>query len=166
MRQRYQAPIPRQIALRRRAITAAPGMRARIREIQAELLDELHRLDAAAQDLVWRRQAVVTELGRCRDALGHAGTHWKRDPLPADVDTEPEGTIDIRGQDLRHAVTAVMRAAGAPVDVGQIHRMLLAHGRRPAGRPSQAISNALRAELAKGRVVRLDRGVYAWSTDG
>jgi hypothetical protein len=160
MRKRHPRRIPRAVALRPRMIPATPAVRTRIQEIQAELVDELHRIDAAVQDLVMQRLDVTTELRRCRDGLGHVGTHLKRVPLPADVDIRPEGTIEIRGADLTQAVTAMVRAAGRPVTVGEIHRMLLAHGRRPAGRASQAISNALRPEVAKGRVVRVSRGVY------
>lgn len=161
MSQRYQDRIPRAVALRSRVMVATPAVRARIEALQSELLEELHRIDTLAQDLVWRRQRVVGELRRCRDGLGQVGLHCKRQPLPGDIDTEPDGTIEISGPELRRAVTAMVHAAGAPVDVSQIHRMLLAHGRRPDGRPSQAISNALRPEVAAGRIVRLNRGVYA-----
>jgi hypothetical protein len=148
------------VALRPRMILAGPLVRARIQEIQTELLDELHRIDAAAQDLVVRRHEVVAELRQCRDGLGRVGTHFKRAPLPADVDALPEGTTAIAGPDLTQAVTAMVQAAGRPVSLSQIHRMLLAHGLHPAGRPSQAISNALRPEVAARRVVRLQRGIY------
>jgi hypothetical protein len=141
-------------------LLAHPRMRARIEEIQSQLLDELHRIDDEVQQLVWRRELVVKELRRCRDAFGHVGTHWRREPLPGDIDTEPNGTVEIAGVDLRQALAAMVRDADRPVRIGELHRMLLAHGRRPAGRASQAISNALRAEVAAGRVVRVDRGVY------
>ena len=157
----HRARIPREVALRPRLLLAMPAVRARIEEIQRELLDELHSIDEQVQSLIWRRQAVVAELRRCRDGLGHAGTHWKRQPLPGDVDAEPEGTIAIGGPDLRRVVAEIVHGAGKPVDINEIYRMLLAGGHRPAGRFSQAISNALRPEVAAGRILRLDRGLYA-----
>jgi hypothetical protein len=160
MRARDPASIPRATALRPRMYPTTPLMRARIAGIQAQLLDELHQIDAEVQDLVERRLEVVAELRLCRDGLGPIGIPGKRQPLPRDIDAEPEGTVEIAGPDLTQAVNAMLQAAGRPVSLSEMHRMLLAHGLRPAGRPSQAISNALRPGVARGRVVRLDRGIY------
>jgi hypothetical protein len=136
-------------------------VKARIEEIQAELLEELHRIDAEATTLVARRANVVAELRRCRDAFGGIGSHRiKRVPLPLDIDAIPEGTRPIGGAALREAIAAVVQRADHPLRVNEIHRMLLAWGLNPKGRPSKAISDALRAEVRAGRVLRLLRGLY------
>jgi hypothetical protein len=155
-------PVSRQWALRPKQFPAAGAVREKVEEIQTELLDDLRTIDDEVQALVWRRQAVVAELRRCRDALSGAPTKYtRRVPLPGDVDAEPEDTRLLTGTNLREAAAAMVRAAARPVTVTEIHRMLLANGMRAAGRYAKAISDALRAEVAAGRVVKVYRGVYA-----
>ena len=150
------------MVLRRRPIGVAGGAkRVRIREIQAELLAELQEIDAEIQRSADRRSVVVDGLRRCRDAISGPETpHIKRDPLPRDVDTEPRGTVELRGHELRDAIRHVLRAAGRPMTVGEIHRGLLVRGFRPARRASKSISDALAVERRRGRVERLRRGEF------
>jgi hypothetical protein len=155
-------PIFRQWALRPKQFPATGAMKEKVEEIQAELLDDLRTIDGEVQELVWRRQAVVAELRRCRDALSGAATKYtRRVPLPSDVDAEPEDTRPLTGTNLREAAAAMVHAAARPVTVTEIHRMLLAHGMRATGRYAKAISDVLRVEVAAGRLVKVDRGVYA-----
>lgn len=151
------------IVLRRRPVGVAGGAkRARIREIQAELLAELQEIDAEVQRLVDRRSIVVDGLHRCRDAISGPETpHVKRDPLPRDLDTEPRGTVELRGNELRDAIRHVLRAAGRPLTLGEVRRGLLARGLRPPGRASKTISDALAVEVRQGRAERLRRGEFA-----
>jgi hypothetical protein len=113
------------------------------------------------EQLVARRQHIMAELRRCRDAFGRVGyARSKRVPLPGDVDAIPEGAVPIAGRPLRQAAAALVVMAGRPVSVDDIHRMLLARGLNPEGRPSKAISDALRYEVTAGRLSRVARGVY------
>lgn len=150
------------MVLRRRPIGVAGGAkRVRIREIQAELLAELQEIDAEIHRLADRRSVVVDGLRRCRDAISGPKTpHIKRDPLPRDVDTEPRGTVELRGHELRDAIRHVLRAAGRPMTLGEIHRGLLARGLHPPRRASKTISDALAVEVRQGRVERLRRGEF------
>jgi hypothetical protein len=59
----------------------------------------------------------------------------------------------------------MVRLAAWPVSVSDIHRLLLAHGLRPSTPPSMRIANALRPEVAAGRIVRVSRGIYALGDD-
>ncbi|HEY1116429.1 MAG TPA: hypothetical protein VGE43_01905 [Acidimicrobiales bacterium] len=51
-------------------------------------------------------------------------------------------------------------AAGATCTVGELVDTIERCGFRLAGRPSKVISDALRTEVARGRVVRVGRGRY------
>jgi hypothetical protein len=128
---------------------------------QDHLLAELHGIDTQSATLAGWREAIVAELRRCRDARGWVDIQRRRVPLPGDVDAEPEGTRPLHGPDLRDAVVAAVYAAGRPVTVSEIHRMLMSCGQRPCGDASKGISNALRVPVATGVVHRLPRGVYA-----
>jgi hypothetical protein len=72
----------------------------------------------------------------------------------------PEGTTPISGRELREAIAMVLRDVGRPVNINEIHRMLLARGLTTEGRASKAISDALRTEVMAGRLTRLERGIY------
>jgi hypothetical protein len=65
----------------------------------------------------------------------------------------------LRGVELRYALTLYLGQHG-PQTVPQLIDALTYQGFSFAGRPSKAISDALRWELARGRVRRLSRGVY------
>jgi len=49
------------------------------------------------------------------------------------------------------------------VRVDELHRGLLVRGLRAPAPPSKAIWNALRAEVARARVVRTGRGEFSWA---
>jgi hypothetical protein len=153
--------VSRQFALLPRQRCGSADLRTAIYEIQAELLQQLGEVDAEVEGLVARRQDIVADLRRCRDALGRQGYRRRgRVPLPADVDAVPDGTTPISGTELREAIAAVVRGVGRPVSIDDIYRMLLARGLNTTGRPSKAISDALAIEVDAGRVRRVDRGVY------
>jgi hypothetical protein len=135
-------------------------VRAKLVEVQQELVNELETVEAELLRLSTRRSAIVAELRRCRDAFGYADMHHRRFPLAGDIDAVPENTREIAGSELRGAVAEMVRIASRPVTVEEIYRMLLAHGLRPAGYHAEKISNALRAEVKAGRVLRLARGMY------
>jgi hypothetical protein len=158
-------PVTRTRAMRPRYFLAQGAIKAKILEIQSELLAELREIDDQVQTLVVRRNAVVGELRRCRDAFGGVGAkHMRRIPLPTEVDAEPEGTREVTGRDLREAAAVMLASAGRAVTTSDLHRMLLASGLRVPGRYAKAISDALRPEVAAGRVVKIDRGIYAQSS--
>jgi hypothetical protein len=59
-------------------------------------------------------------------------------------------------------VLVLVSRSGGPVRVAELERAVAAAGFRAGpGRASKAISDALRWEVARGRVVRVARGQYA-----
>jgi hypothetical protein len=65
----------------------------------------------------------------------------------------------LRGTELRYVLTHHLHLHG-PATVAELIDMLEFHGFETRGRPSKAISDALRWELRKGRVGRGRRGRY------
>jgi hypothetical protein len=153
--------VPFHVALRPRSLPGAfPPAERVIAAYQDHLLTELRSIDEQAASLATWRQAIVMELRRCRDARGWVDMHRRRAPLPGDVDAAPEETRPIAGSDLRDAAVAAIYAARRPVNVTEIYRMLCSWGVAPAGNRSRTISDALRAPVAAGVIIRLARGVY------
>ncbi|WP_101950024.1 hypothetical protein [Mycobacterium sp. 3519A] len=68
-------------------------------------------------------------------------------------------SLQVRGTDLRYLITAYLFDHG-PASVNDLVDALAYHGFRTAGRASKAVSEALRREIAQGRVTRLRRGRY------
>lgn len=66
------------------------------------------------------------------------------------------------GRSLRFVVVDELMRAGRPVTVAEMVELLAAAGFTLRGRPSKVISDALRWEIRRGRVVRLRRGVYRY----
>jgi hypothetical protein len=67
--------------------------------------------------------------------------------------------LTVSGADLRYLLTAYLVDHG-PATVDELIDALAYHGFHPSGRPSKAVSDALRWEVAHGRAVRLRRGHY------
>jgi hypothetical protein len=65
----------------------------------------------------------------------------------------------LRGIELRYALTLHLYQHG-PATVTELIDVLGRHGVDVSGRPSKAVSDALRWEIGRGRVRRLRRGVY------
>ena len=153
--------VPFHVAMRPRSLPGAfPPAERVIAAYQDHLLAQLRSIDEQAATLAAWRDAIVAELRRCRDARGWVDMHGRRAPLPGDVDAQPEGTRPLVGGDLRDAAVAAIYAARRPVTVTEIYRMLCSWGAAPAGNRSRAISDALRAPVAAGVVIRRARGVY------
>lgn len=68
-------------------------------------------------------------------------------------------TLQLRGIELRYVLTMHLLLHG-PATVAELITVLDWHGFRVRGRPSKAVSDALRWELARGRVYRRGRGRY------
>ncbi len=68
-------------------------------------------------------------------------------------------SVEVRGTDLRYLLTAYLFDHG-PATVDELVEALAYHGFRTVGRASKSISDALRWEMAHGRVVRFRRGRY------
>ncbi len=66
----------------------------------------------------------------------------------------------LRGIDLRYLLTAYLHELG-PLSVAQLVSELTDQGFELTGRPSKTISDALRWERRRGRVIRVGRGRYA-----
>lgn len=153
--------VPFHVALRPRTLPGAfPPAERVIAAYQDHLLAELRSIDAQAATLAAWRESIVAELRRCRDARGWVDMHRRRAPLPGDVDAEASGTRPLSGTDLRDAVVSAVYAAARPVTLAEIYRMLCSCGVSPAGDRSQRISDALRAPIAAGIVIRIGRGAY------
>lgn len=69
----------------------------------------------------------------------------------------------VRGWELRWLLTITLRNHAEPMTVAQMVTELERRGFAFDRRPSQAVSDALRAEIGKGRVRRVSRGVYAFA---
>lgn len=67
--------------------------------------------------------------------------------------------LTVCGTDLRYLLTAYLYDHGCAT-VEELVDALAYHGFRPPGRSSKAVSDALRWESARGRVVRVRRGHY------
>jgi hypothetical protein len=154
--------VPFNVAMRPRTLPGAfPPAERVIAAYQEHLLAELRAIDTQSATMAGWREAIVAELRRCRDARGWVDIQRRRAPLPGDIDAEPAGTRRVDGPDLRDAAVAAIHAAGRPVSVSEIHRMLMSCGLRAGGDRSKSISNALRAAVAGGVVRRVSWGVYA-----
>lgn len=67
--------------------------------------------------------------------------------------------LRLRGRDLRYVLTMHIALHG-PATVPDLISALTWHGFDVAGRPSKTVSDALRWEIRRGRVRRLERGLY------
>ena len=67
--------------------------------------------------------------------------------------------IELRGIELRYVLTWYLSHHG-PTTVGELVDALGQHGFAFRGRPSKAVSDALRWEMGRDRVRRVGRGVY------
>lgn len=67
----------------------------------------------------------------------------------------------VRGLELRSLLVLVLLDRGGPVSVSELSEAVGRSGFAVRGRPSKQIADALRWEVARGRVVRLERGMYA-----
>lgn len=67
--------------------------------------------------------------------------------------------MNLRGIELRY-VLAMQLTVHGPATIGELIDALKWHGFRVRGRASKAISDALRWEVGRGRVLRLGRGRY------
>jgi hypothetical protein len=68
-------------------------------------------------------------------------------------------SLEVTGTDLRYLLTAYLFDHG-PATVDELVEALTYHGFHTAGRTSQAVSDALRCEIGRGRVIRFRRGRY------
>ena len=70
--------------------------------------------------------------------------------------------VELRSLDLRSLLVLSLLRCGRPMAVVELERAVAAAGFRAGpGRPGKAISDVLRAEVARGRAVRVGRGRYA-----
>jgi hypothetical protein len=76
----------------------------------------------------------------------------------------PVGPPVLRGLELRSLLVLVLLDAGRPLTLAALTSAVRRHGFAFAGRPSKEAADALRWEVARGRAVRLRRGVYGPGT--
>ena len=69
--------------------------------------------------------------------------------------------VVVRGYELRALLVLVLDEAGRPLEVPGLVAAVRAAGFELAGRPGKAVADALRWEVARGRVRRFGRGTYA-----
>ena len=65
------------------------------------------------------------------------------------------------GRELRYTLTLLLRGARRPMSVQEMARALHESGRPLQSRSGKVISDALRWEIARGRVVKVRRSTYA-----
>jgi hypothetical protein len=73
--------------------------------------------------------------------------------------TDPTARWNVATADVRYLLTWYIHREGE-VRVPDLVELLERRGVRIPGRPSKVVSDALRAEMRRGRVVRLGRGRY------
>lgn len=83
-------------------------------------------------------------------------------PAPPSSPTDPERVI--RGLELRYLLTTLLIESERPTPLDELVERIRAEGFLLAGRPGKVVSDALRWDVRRGRVVRLDRGVYRVGT--
>ena len=97
---------------------------------------------------------------RTTPPVGWAASASAPSPLSSPADSERM----IRGLELRYLLTALLIESGRPVPVDELVERIRADGFRLPGRPGKVVSDALRWDVRRGRVVRVDRGVYRVGT--
>ncbi len=135
-------------------------IRAELQVMQQRSLERLRVVDEELDRLLRERLELGDMLRAVRDGLGTGNRYVPRAPWPAEVDAVPEGTVEVRGAELRAALRAVLASVGEPMRIDELHRGLLVRGLRAPDPVPKSISDALRAEVARGRVDRLGRGEY------
>ena len=68
------------------------------------------------------------------------------------------------GRGRRHFLVAVLADARRPMRVTELAERVADEPAQLKGRPSKVISDALRWEIARGRVRKIARGVYEYAT--
>jgi len=71
--------------------------------------------------------------------------------------------LQVKGTELRYLLTTYLFDHG-PATVAELVDALEYHGFFVSGRPSKAVSDALRCEMEHGRVIRFRRGRYRHGT--
>ncbi|HUP86706.1 MAG TPA: hypothetical protein VM143_13665 [Acidimicrobiales bacterium] len=66
----------------------------------------------------------------------------------------------LAGLDLRSALVFLLLDRGRPIPLAELDARIRRAGFDVEGRPGKAVSDALRWEVARGRVRRLGRGIY------
>ena len=74
---------------------------------------------------------------------------------------EEDGILALRGRGLRFVMLEKIRRRKV-MTVAELVQVLRAEGYELGGRESKVVSDALRWEVARGRVIRRSRGVYAY----
>lgn len=74
--------------------------------------------------------------------------------------SDSDGGPELSGVVLRYAVLLVMEGVTRPTTVGEIVEAIERYGVRVPERKGKWVSDALRCELRKGRVVRVGRNRY------
>jgi len=147
--------------LRPRRYGPQPAMRARILGIRDRLLAELDELDDRARRLALRRIELTRRLEVCRQALGQ----WcpPEDtflPRVADLRGRVPRPRVLKGGELRKAAAVLLISSGVQMRLYELHAALLLNGVDVADPPSRQLANALRPEVAAGRVLRYGWGLY------
>jgi hypothetical protein len=136
---------------------------------------ELAQADRDLAEATERRRRLVRRVEQCNLAI--TGTSQVRDRCTGEVlqrlgwtrripFTDPQPEIDlgraqvVSGRRLSDAITELLRVTDQALTLSEIERLLRLGGRVPPGRASKSISDALRRELAAGRVRRIRRGCY------
>jgi len=83
-------------------------------------------------------------------------------PAPLSSPTDLERVI--WGLELRYLLTTLLIESGRPTPLDELVERIHAEGFLLPGRPGKVVSDALRWDVRRGRVVRLDRGVHRVGT--
>lgn len=126
----------------------------RLRTAARDRRDARHRLRACDRALIGTGEVVDPRTGGRRQ---YAFVDGGMTPDPVD---QSGADVELSGVELRDALVELLVITGTPLSVKELHRLLVAHGVKVPGRPTQVISNALRVEVGRGRVERVGWGAY------
>jgi hypothetical protein len=143
------------LELRTEAMAALDEADARLRAATEDRLAAVDRVRRANRALVGSGQVIDPETGAVIQYLRRRSDAVV-DPLPPREPLDP-----IEPGDLRDLLVDLLRVVDRPMKVAELVRLVAIHGFVPAGRPSRAVSNAMRVEMDAGQVCRVRRGWYA-----
>jgi hypothetical protein len=128
------------------------------------LLDQLNRLDAELARLAARRRRLLHQLRERRNHVApHQPKHHGRRPKPDGTTALPpvaRNAVPLWGTALRDVCVSILRRCGV-LSLPEVHAMLHHMGYRVESKHEvKTMSDALSYELERGRVRRVERGVY------